>query len=84
MVCLGRAYHFIFFKGCLLQTLLGPFFVTYQNLLILQLTYSWPLFPLNTTRKQRGFLAFSEGKKLGTMAGTRSMSPQNEEHDSST
>ena len=26
MVCLSRPYHFIFFKGCLPQTLLGPFF----------------------------------------------------------
>ena len=29
MVCLDRAYHFSFFKGCLLQILLGPFLNTW-------------------------------------------------------
>ena len=28
MVCLSRPYHFNFFKGCLLETLLGPFLYT--------------------------------------------------------
>ena len=33
MVCLGRPYHFKFFKGCLPQILLGPFlnYLTYST-----------------------------------------------------
>ena len=30
MVCLGRPYHFKFFKGCLPQILLGPFLSTLE------------------------------------------------------
>ena len=32
MVCLGRPYHFNFFKGCLLQILLGPFLNTLNHI----------------------------------------------------
>ena len=33
MVCLGRSYHFKFFKGCLPQTLLGPFLNTLNQMI---------------------------------------------------
>ena len=33
MVCLGRPYHFNFFKGCLPQILLGPFLNTLTHIL---------------------------------------------------
>ena len=33
MVCLGKPYHFILFKGCLPQILLGPFMNTLTHLL---------------------------------------------------
>ena len=33
--CLGRQYHFKFFKGCLPQILLGPFLTTLTQILIL-------------------------------------------------
>ena len=32
MVCLGRTYHFKFFKGCLPQILLGPFLNTLSHM----------------------------------------------------
>ena len=32
MVCLGRPYHFKFFKGCLPQILLGPFLNTLNQM----------------------------------------------------
>ena len=32
MVCLGRTYHFKFFKGCLPQILLGPFLNTLTDM----------------------------------------------------
>ena len=31
MICLGRPYHFKFFKGCLPQILLGPFLNTFSH-----------------------------------------------------
>ena len=31
-ICLSRPYHFKFFKGCLPQTLLGPFLNTFSQL----------------------------------------------------
>ena len=34
MVCLGRPYHFHFFKGCLPQILLGPFLNTLSQILV--------------------------------------------------
>ena len=37
MVCLSRPYHFKFFKGSLLQILLGPFLNTVSSLVILNL-----------------------------------------------
>ena len=36
MACLSRPYHFKFFKGCLPQTLLGPFLSILSHLLLLQ------------------------------------------------
>ena len=48
MVCLSRSYHFKFFKGCLQQTLLGPFLNTLTHFISDQLVlkhllykYSW-------------------------------------------
>ena len=34
MICLGRPYHFKFFKGCLPQILLGPFLNTLTDLFL--------------------------------------------------
>ena len=34
MICLGRPYHFSFFKGCLSQILLGPFLNTFTHIII--------------------------------------------------
>ena len=35
MVCLGRSYHFNFFKGCLPQILLDPFLNTLNQMVVL-------------------------------------------------
>ena len=43
-LCLGRLYHFKFFKGCLSQSLLGPFLNTLTHFHSIKIDILWILF----------------------------------------